>query len=212
MEEQEPEETSVAGQVESSSSDTSTHTDENEELMITSTKLIRLQFADSINNNVGIRAADVALGLRGIPAGFYAVIHYSGLEWRTENKPSSVSHDVVEWTGPIPMLDPLSLAMDCPDPLRSPSVLSAAVRLEVYASFELQPMLGSGEQLRKITITVGQLLDRSATGVRECQQVLPMDFGLIHRDSVRFSPEGWGRYIAMFIHFSDCHTAKVQEW
>ena len=71
--------------------------------MITSTKLIPLQFANNINNNVGIRATDVALGLRGIPAGFYTVIHHSGLEWRTENKASSVNHDVVEWTGPIPM-------------------------------------------------------------------------------------------------------------
>ena len=70
--------------------------------MITSTKLIPLQFANNIDNNVGIRATDVALGLRGIPASFYAAIHHSGLEWRTENKPSSVSHDVVEWTGPIP--------------------------------------------------------------------------------------------------------------
>ena len=76
---------------------------ENEELMITSTKLIPLRFADSINNNIGIRATDVALGLRGIPAGFYVAIHHSGFEWRTENKPSSVTYDVVEWTDPIPM-------------------------------------------------------------------------------------------------------------
>ena len=70
--------------------------------------------------------------------------------------------------------------MDCPDALCSPSVLSALVRLEVYASFEFQPMLGSGELLRKFTITMEQLLDRSATGVREFQQVLPMDFGHLH--------------------------------
>ena len=100
--------------------------------------------------------------------------------------------------------------MDCPDALYSPSVLSAAVHLEVYASFEFQPMLGSGEQLRKITITMKELLDHSATGVRECQQVFPMDFGHLHDDSVRFSPEGWGRCVPMFIHFSDCRTTKVQ--
>ena len=100
--------------------------------------------------------------------------------------------------------------MNSADALCSPSVLSAAIRLEVYASFELRPMLGSGEQLRKITIPMKQLLDRSATGVRECRQVLPMDFGHLHDDSVRFSPEGWGRCIAMFIHFRDCRTAKVQ--
>ena len=100
--------------------------------------------------------------------------------------------------------------MDCPNGLCSPSVLSAAVRIEVYASFELQPMLGSGELLRKFTITMEQLLDRSARRVRECQQVLLMDFGHLHHDSVRFSPEGWGRCIPMFIHFSDCRTAKLQ--
>ncbi|KAF8132587.1 CHAT domain-containing protein [Boletus edulis] len=92
-----------------------------------------------------IRATGVALGLRRLPAGFYTVVHHSGLEWRTENKCSSVKDDVVEWSGPIPI----------------PSDPSATVCLEVYASFEFQPMLGAGEQLRKLTITVIQLLDRS---------------------------------------------------
>ena len=58
--------------------------------------------------------------------------------------------------------------MDCPDALCRPSVLSAVIRLEVYVSFEFQPTLGSGEQLQEFTTTVEQLLDRSATGVREC--------------------------------------------
>ena len=52
---------------------------------------------------VGVRATDIALGLRRLPAGFHTVVHHSGLEWRTENKPSSVNDDVVEWNGPIPM-------------------------------------------------------------------------------------------------------------
>ncbi|KAF8121610.1 TPR-like protein [Boletus edulis] len=72
-------------------------------------------------------------------------MHHSGLEWKTENKRSSVKGDVVEWSGPIPI----------------PSDPSATVHLEVYASFEFQPMLGAGEQLRKLTVTVKQLLDRS---------------------------------------------------
>ncbi|KAF8135605.1 TPR-like protein [Boletus edulis] len=38
---------------------------------------------------------------------------------------------------------------------------SATVCLEIYASFEFQPMLGAGEQLRKLTITVKQLVDRT---------------------------------------------------
>ena len=55
------------------------------------------------DDKVGIRATDVALGLRRVPAGFYTVVNHSGLEWKTENKPSSVNDDVVEWSGPIPL-------------------------------------------------------------------------------------------------------------
>jgi len=51
--------------------------------------------------------------------------------------------------------------------VRRPSGLSAIVCLEIYASFELQPVLGAGEQLRELTITVQQLLDFSAKDVRE---------------------------------------------
>jgi hypothetical protein len=56
-----------------------------------------------------------------------------------------------------------------PDRVPRPSDLSATVCLEVYASFEFQPMSGaaSGELLRKLTITLEQLLDRSAKDVRE---------------------------------------------
>ena len=54
------------------------------------------------NDKAGIRATDVALGLGRIPAGFYIVVQHSGLEWRTENKHSSVN-DVVAWDGPITM-------------------------------------------------------------------------------------------------------------
>ncbi|KAG6373736.1 hypothetical protein JVT61DRAFT_5876 [Boletus reticuloceps] len=107
-------------------------TDENEETMITS-----------------IRATNVTVGLRRLPAGFYTVVHHSGLEWRSENKRSSVNDGVVEWSGPIPI----------------PSDLSATIYLEVYASFEFQPMLGAGEQLRELAITVAQLLDCSAKDI-----------------------------------------------
>ena len=48
-----------------------------------------------------------------------------------------------------------------------PSDLSATVRLEIYASFEFQPMLGQGEALRELTVTVQQLLDRNERGLRE---------------------------------------------
>jgi hypothetical protein len=96
-----------------------------------------------------IRVTDVALGLRRLPSGFNTVVHHSGFEWRTENKRSSGNDDVVEWCVSIPI----------------PSDPSATVCLEVYASFEFRPMLGDGELLRKLTITVEQLLDRSAKDV-----------------------------------------------
>ncbi|KAF8433240.1 CHAT domain-containing protein [Boletus edulis BED1] len=96
-----------------------------------------------------IQAKEPALGLRRLPAGFYTVVRHSGNEWRTENKRSSVNDNVVEWRGPIPL----------------PSDRSATVALEVYASFEFQPMLGTGEHLRKLTITMDQLLDRSTKHV-----------------------------------------------
>ena len=55
------------------------------------------------NDKEGIRATDVALGLGRVPAGFYTVVHHSGLEWRTENKCSSVNDDIADWAELIPM-------------------------------------------------------------------------------------------------------------
>ncbi|KAI9567762.1 CHAT domain-containing protein [Boletus coccyginus] len=139
-EEQGSQETSGSGdqpQDVSSSSGAATHTDQIEEMVITS-----------------IRATDVALGLRRVPAGFYAVVCHSGLEWRTETKCSSMDIDVIEWNVSIPIV-------------RRPSDLSATVCLQVYASFELQPMLGTGERLRELIITVEELLDCSAKDIRE---------------------------------------------
>ena len=59
--------------------------------------------AQIANVKAGIRVTDVALGLRRVPSGFYAMVHHSGYEWKTENKCSSVNDDVVEWSGPIPL-------------------------------------------------------------------------------------------------------------
>ena len=61
------------------------------------------RLAKIANDEAGIRATDVTLGLRRLPTDFHTVVHHSGLEWRTENKPSSVNDNVVEWSGPIPM-------------------------------------------------------------------------------------------------------------
>ncbi|KAI9573138.1 CHAT domain-containing protein [Boletus coccyginus] len=90
------------------------------------------------------------------PPGFM-LVHHSGLEWRTENKRSSVNHDVVMWDVPIPIpLDP-----------------SATICLKVYASFELQATLGAGEQLRELPFTVKELLGCSAKDVPFA--LFPMD-------------------------------------
>jgi hypothetical protein len=60
-------------------------------------------FANMANDDVGIRATDITLGLGRLPCGFYTVVHHSGLEWRTGSKRCSVNDDVVDWCGPIPM-------------------------------------------------------------------------------------------------------------
>ena len=56
-----------------------------------------------MNDKVGIRATDIAVGLRRLPAGFYIAIQHSGYEWRTENKAVSVNTNIVEWVEPIPV-------------------------------------------------------------------------------------------------------------
>ena len=45
---------------------------------------------------MGIRATDVALGLRRVPASFYTAVHHSDREWRTEDKVVSVNDDFIE--------------------------------------------------------------------------------------------------------------------
>ncbi|KAG2757723.1 hypothetical protein P692DRAFT_20867258 [Suillus brevipes Sb2] len=92
-----------------------------------------------------VRATGVILGLRRIPVGFYVTVLSDGAEWQTSNTPVYVDQAVVEWNERIPL----------------PSKPSSKVRLSVYASFELGPMLGHGELLRTIEISVGELLDRS---------------------------------------------------
>ena len=57
----------------------------------------------STDDKVGIWAADVTVGLRRLPAGFYTAVQHSGHEWRTENKAVSADDDNVEWREPIPL-------------------------------------------------------------------------------------------------------------
>ncbi|KAG1799048.1 CHAT domain-containing protein [Suillus plorans] len=92
-----------------------------------------------------IRATDLTLGLRRIPTGFHVVVKTDSAECQTSNKPVYVDQVVVEWNEPILL------------PCRPSSI----VRVTVYASFELGPMLCHGEVLRTFEISVRELLDRS---------------------------------------------------
>lgn len=60
------------------------------------------RFTKIANDKAGFKVTDVAHGLGRFPSGLYTVVCHSSLEWRTENKPSSVNNGVVEWTGSIP--------------------------------------------------------------------------------------------------------------
>jgi hypothetical protein len=117
----------------------------------------------------------------------------------------------MEWADPI--VRSLFSKWVSPDSIRRPSALWATVCLELYAPFEFQPMLGAGELLRKLTITVEQLLDHSAKDVREWDGVFHESLVLTscHHGSVLPLPEGWGRCIPVFIHFGHYQTAEFPE-
>ena len=113
----------------------------------------------------------------------------------------------MEWTDPD-VKSPSTTEITISNLVRRSSDMSATIRLEVYASFEFQPMLGSGEQLRRLTATVGQLLDRSAKDVREWGVILYKSMRS-QRDSVYVLSKGWGRHIPMLILFHNCQTAEA---
>jgi tetratricopeptide (TPR) repeat protein len=92
-----------------------------------------------------IRATDLTLGLRRIPADFHVVVKTDSDEYQTSNKPVHVDQAIVEWNEPILL----------------PCETSSKVRVSVYASFELGPMLCHGEILRTFEISVRELLDHS---------------------------------------------------
>ncbi|KIK45613.1 hypothetical protein CY34DRAFT_77649, partial [Suillus luteus UH-Slu-Lm8-n1] len=87
----------------------------------------------------------LTLGFRLIPAGFHIAITADNAECQTSNKPVYLNQTVLEWNEHILL----------------PCELSSKVRVSVYASFELGPMLCHGEVLRTLEISVGELLDRS---------------------------------------------------
>ncbi|KAG2107865.1 CHAT domain-containing protein [Suillus cothurnatus] len=92
-----------------------------------------------------IHATDLTLGLLRVPVGFHVVVKTDGAESQTSNKPVHVDQAVVEWSESILL----------------PCDTSSKVRVSVYASYELSPMLCHGEILRTFEISVRELLDRS---------------------------------------------------
>lgn len=66
------------------------------------------------------------------------------------------------WTYPR-----VRLISSSPNKALRPTDLSAMVYLAVHGSFECQPIFGNREQLQELTVTVEQLLDRSAKDFRE---------------------------------------------
>lgn len=94
-----------------------------------------------------------------------------------------------------------------PDRPRRPADMSATICLEVYASFEIQPTLGVGEQLRKLTMTAEQLLVSSAKDIRELNGILHNSYS--HHSSVHPPSRRWGCCITMFIHFGHYQTTEV---
>ncbi|KAG2748789.1 hypothetical protein P692DRAFT_201865926 [Suillus brevipes Sb2] len=130
-----------------------------------------------------IRASDLTLGLRRIPAGFHLVFEADGAEYQTSNKSVHVDQAVVEWHERILL----------------PRELSSKVRVSVYASFELGPMLCHGELLRTFEISVGELL--SFEGRQSLDPSIRHDFNKRSKDSPGRSP--------VLLHESASSTSNV---
>ena len=115
----------------------------------------------------------------------------------------------MEWTYPDVKL-PSTTEITIANIVCRSSDMSATIRLEVYASFEFQPMLGSGEQLQMLTTTVGQLLDRSTNDVCEWDAISHKSMHS-QRYSVYVHSKGRGRRIPVLILFHNGQTAEARE-
>ncbi|KAI9454959.1 hypothetical protein HD554DRAFT_301681 [Boletus coccyginus] len=89
-----------------------------------------------------VRAQNITSGLKRIPAGFYVLIQFNGSQRRTQNKSIRLNDSGLEWE----------------DKILLPSNVYDKVRFMVYASFELEPMLGNGEALYTSERHVGELV------------------------------------------------------
>ncbi|KAF8119609.1 hypothetical protein EV363DRAFT_1196677 [Boletus edulis] len=89
-------------------------------------------FGESDDHLVGIRAQNIPFGCKRIPIGIYVLVQFDGVRQRTQIKPIRLLNDSdIEWN----------------DVIFLPSQVFDKVRITVYASFELNPMLGNGEVL-----------------------------------------------------------------
>lgn len=78
-----------------------------------------------------IRAQNILSGFERLPAGFYVLVQFGVIQQRTRNRSIGFNVSTIEWE------DKIVLSSKAPD----------TVRFTVYASFELEPMLGNGEAL-----------------------------------------------------------------
>ncbi|KAI6012902.1 hypothetical protein BKA83DRAFT_2489105 [Pisolithus microcarpus] len=89
-----------------------------------------------------IRAQHIHSGFKRMPVGFYVLVQTDGDQRRTQNKSVRLNDSSIEWE----------------DVILLPSKASGEVRFTVYASFELEPMLGNGEVLYTSEAPVEELL------------------------------------------------------
>ncbi|KAI5989885.1 hypothetical protein EDD15DRAFT_2282414 [Pisolithus albus] len=89
-----------------------------------------------------IRARNIHSGLKRIPAGFCVLVQFDGDQRRTQNKSMRLNDSGIEWEDEIPL----------------PSTAFDKVQFTVYASFELEPMLGNGEALYRSASRVEELV------------------------------------------------------
>lgn len=66
---------------------------------VTMTSTCHVSFIHSIHIACykAIRATDLTLGLRRIPAGFYVIVQANDVQWQTINKRVHVGLDILEW-------------------------------------------------------------------------------------------------------------------
>ncbi|KAI6101854.1 hypothetical protein F5141DRAFT_1204630 [Pisolithus sp. B1] len=94
-----------------------------------------------------IRARNILSGLKRIPVGFYVSVQFDGDQRRTQNKSMRLNDSGIEWDDEIPLLTSFR-----------PSTAFDKVEFTVYASFELEPMLGNGEALYSSVSRVEELV------------------------------------------------------